>query len=79
VNSPYDRYCFGGNSNAISPAAKRGEKLLVQNPFKSEFISGFKLSEHEKQDLIAFLQSLTDETFISNRAFSNPQDENLAK
>ncbi|MEA5502243.1 di-heme enzyme [Halotia wernerae UHCC 0503] len=184
VNSPYDRYRFGGDPNAISPAAKRGEKLFNSenlecfhchgginftdsvmheklafqeiafhntglynidskgayppnnkgvyeitskpsdmgrfkaptlrnialtapymhdgsiatleevidhykaggrtihtgkfagvgstNPFKSEFISGFKLSEHEKQDLLAFLRSLTDEKFINNRAFSNP-------
>ncbi|WP_228019524.1 MULTISPECIES: MbnP family protein [Sphaerospermopsis] len=28
VNSPYDKYRFGGDANAISPAAKRGEKLF---------------------------------------------------
>ncbi|QSJ14945.1 di-heme enzyme [Nostoc sp. UHCC 0702] len=186
INSPYDRYRFGGDANAISPAAKRGEKLFnsenlecfhchgginftdsvmherlafveiafhntglynidgkgayppdntgvyeitsvasdmgrfkaptlrnialtapymhdgsiatleevidhykaggrtihgkfagdgSKNPLKSKFISGFKLSEGEKQDLLAFLRSLTDETFITNRGFSNPQVE----
>jgi cytochrome c peroxidase len=43
------------------------------NPFKSNFISGFTLSEAETQDLLAFLRSLTDETFINNPAFSDPQ------
>jgi len=36
-----------------------------------EFIS-FQLSESEKQDLFAFLRSLTDETFIEIAAFTNP-------
>ncbi|MEA5620514.1 di-heme enzyme [Cronbergia sp. UHCC 0137] len=187
VNSPYDKYRFGGDANAISPAAKRGEKLFNSedlecfhchgginftdsvmheklafqeiafhntglynidgkgsypadntgvyeitskptdmgrfkaptlrnvaltspymhdgsiatleevidhyqvggrtidegefagigstNPFKSEFIGGFKLSESEKQDLLEFLRSLTDEEFIKNPAFSNPNLE----
>jgi cytochrome c peroxidase len=32
----------------------------------------FALSEQEKADIIAFLESLTDEAFISNQKFSNP-------
>ncbi|MBD2203763.1 di-heme enzyme [Calothrix sp. FACHB-1219] len=43
------------------------------NPLKSNFISGFTLSEAETQDLLAFLRSLTDDTFINNPAFSDPQ------
>lgn len=42
------------------------------NPFKSGFIKGFKLTESEKQDLLAFLRSLTDEEFINNPAFRDP-------
>ena len=42
------------------------------NPNKSGFIKGFQLSQSEKQDLLAFLRSLTDEEFIRNPAFSNP-------
>ena len=38
VNSPYDKYRFGGDTNAISPAAKRGEKL-----FNSEDLECFHL------------------------------------
>jgi cytochrome c peroxidase len=43
-----------------------------KNPLKSPFISGFEMTEIEKRDLLAFLHSLTDETFISNLALSDP-------
>ena len=42
------------------------------NPYKSGFIKGFKITESEIDDLIAFLESLTDEDFITNPAYSNP-------
>jgi cytochrome c peroxidase len=42
------------------------------NPYKSAFIKGFQLTEQEKQDLIAFLHTLTDENFIKNEQFSDP-------
>ncbi|MEB3179130.1 MAG: MbnH family di-heme enzyme [Nostocaceae cyanobacterium] len=43
------------------------------NPLKSQFVSGFQLQEGEKQDLLAFLHSLTDESFIHNPAFAAPE------
>ena len=43
-----------------------------KNPYKSGFIKGFQLTESEKQDLLAFLRSLTDEEFINNPEFSDP-------
>ena len=42
------------------------------SPLKSEFVAGFILSEQERAELIAFLHSLTDETFLTNPAFSDP-------
>ena len=45
------------------------------HPNKRAFIVGFELSEGEKSDLIAFLKSLTDETFITNPKFSDPFSE----
>ena len=52
----------------------RGEYAGVgsTNPYKSGFIKGFKVTESEIDDLIAFLQSLTDEEFISNPDYSDP-------
>jgi cytochrome c peroxidase len=41
-------------------------------PFKSDVIRGFQISQSEIDDLIAFLQSLTDEEFLTNPALSDP-------
>ena len=38
---------------------------------KSEHITGFKISQKEKEDLIKFLKSLTDYEFISNNELKN--------
>ena len=43
-----------------------------QNPYKSGFIKGFELLDSEVNDLIAFLNSLTDEDFITNPEYSDP-------
>ena len=66
--------------DAISHYA-RGGRLLEEgaysgdgrrNPFKSEFIRGFELSDDERQALLAFLDALSDETVLSDPRFSNP-------
>jgi len=59
----------------------RGGRLLEEganagdgrrNPFKSEFIRGFELSDDERQALLAFLDALTDKTVLTDPRFSNP-------
>lgn len=60
-----DHYAAGGRTIDAGVGSK--------NPFKSKFISGFKLTQQEKQDLLEFLRSLTDESFINNPAQANPQ------
>lgn len=42
------------------------------SPFKSEFIPGLQLSEVEQTDLLSFLHSLTDQTFLTNPDLSDP-------
>lgn len=42
------------------------------NPHKSELINGFRLTTSEKEDLIAFLKSLTDWEFICDNRFKDP-------
>lgn len=44
----------------------------AQNPHKDGMIVGFKATEAEIDDLIAFLNSLTDESFLTNPALSDP-------
>ncbi len=43
------------------------------NPYKSVFIKGFEVTEAEIDDLIKFLNSLTDEKFVTNPAYSDPK------
>ncbi|MGI0495122.1 MbnH family di-heme enzyme [Alkalinema pantanalense CENA528] len=65
-----DHYRVGGRTIHAGEYAGIGSK----NPFKSHFISGFEITSTEKQDLLAFLHSLTDEVFIHNSALSNPNE-----
>ncbi len=42
------------------------------SPYKSGFIKGFEITESEIDDLIAFLESLTDREFVNNPDYSDP-------
>jgi cytochrome c peroxidase len=45
--------------------AAGGRGQGINNPLKSPFLTGFELQLAQKQDLIAFLQSLTDQQFLN--------------
>jgi cytochrome c peroxidase len=63
-----DHYAAGGRNVTSGPHAGDGRA----NPFKSSFVPGFTLTPQEKQDLLAFLESLTDSTFLTDPRFSDP-------
>lgn len=63
-----DIYARGGRLITEGPFAGDGAK----NPLKSELINGFVLTAQEKEDLINFLKSLTDWTFICAEQFNDP-------
>jgi len=77
-----DHYAAGGRTIADGPDAGVGS----MNPYKgdcdsacqffpcafSQFLRGFGLSASEKQDVVNFLESLTDEEFLHNRQQSDP-------
>lgn len=42
------------------------------SPLKSGLVSGFRISDDEVADVVAFLESLSDDGFVNNPAFSNP-------
>lgn len=65
-----DHYAAGGRKITEGPYAGDGSK--VPEHLKSGFIRGFDLSKREKEDLLAFLRTLTDLDFISNPRFANP-------
>lgn len=61
-------YATGGRVLTTGPNPGDGR----MNPFKDGFITSFAISEQEIDDVVAFLESLTDESFITNPRFSNP-------
>ena len=65
-----DIYAAGGQVIEEGPNAGDGRA----NPNKSGFIPGFDITPEQKADLLAFLQSLTDETFVSDPRYSDPWD-----
>ena len=118
ARSPYDRYHYGGEDNAVSPAAKRGEIVFFSQPLAcftchggfnfsdSRFHHNIKtptlrnvavtapymhdgryatlaeavdhetadvhLSAQDRADLVAFLESLTDEELLRDPRFGSP-------
>lgn len=63
-----DHYAAGGRTISSGPNAGNGHA----NPNKDPLIGGFELSLQDRQDLIAFLQSLTDQEVLHDPRFSNP-------
>ncbi len=61
-------YAAGGRTISEGEHAGVGS----ENPYKSEFVPGFIISEEEITDLLSFLSTLTDETFLTNPAYSDP-------
>jgi cytochrome c peroxidase len=61
-------YAAGGRTIASGPHQGIGH----DNPNKSPTVRGFALSPEQRDDLIAFLRSLTDEPLRHDPRFSNP-------
>ena len=68
LSDAIDHYAAGGRT--ITSGANAG--VGSANPYKSALIGGFTITDAEKSDLIAFLRSLTDSTFLTDPRFSNP-------
>ena len=63
-----DFYAAGGRELVDGPYAGDGR----MNPYKDPLVRGFDITPEEKLDLLEFLESFTDETFLSDPAFSDP-------
>lgn len=64
-----DHYAAGGRSTITNePYTSMGSA----SPLRSNFVKGFQVTAQEKADLIAFLQGLTDEEFLTNPRFADP-------
>jgi cytochrome c peroxidase len=53
-------------------AGRAGNTPAGPNPMRSSLIAGFEVSEQEVTDLVAFLNALTDKTFVQNPRHGNP-------
>jgi cytochrome c peroxidase len=63
-----DHYARGGRLVADGPDAGDGRN----NPRKSGLVSGFTLTAEERDDLLAFLEALTDPEFLADPRFADP-------
>ena len=63
-----DHYAAGGRNILTGPNAGDG----AHNPYKSDLVAGFELSDGDRADLLAFLESLTDDELMTNPAFAAP-------
>lgn len=64
-----EHYARGGRTIAAGPHAGVGS----ESPLKDEFLVGFVLNDGERDDLLAFLHALTDESFLRDPRFAAPQ------
>jgi cytochrome c peroxidase len=63
-----DHYAAGGRTIADGPYAGAGHN----NPNKDRRLTGFYLTPQNREDLLAFLRSLTDEELTRDPRFSDP-------
>jgi cytochrome c peroxidase len=63
-----DFYAAGGRELSAGPRPGNGRF----HPAKSPFIKGFTLTPEEREDLLNFLASLTDERFLNDPRYSSP-------
>jgi cytochrome c peroxidase len=63
-----DHYTAGGTETLDGPLAGDGRT----NPNKSPLVRPFTVTPQERADMVAFLESLTDETFVTDPRFAPP-------
>jgi cytochrome c peroxidase len=63
-----DHYAAGGRTIASGPYAGDGST----SPYRDPQIHGFRITAQDRADLIAFLESLTDERFLHDPRFADP-------
>jgi cytochrome c peroxidase len=71
LSAVIDHYAAGGRSIQNGPNAGIGKANLNKSPL----LAGFQLGPSEKDDLLSFLDSLTDYSMLDDPRFSRPQDD----
>lgn len=68
LDAVIDHYAAGGRTIAAGPNSGDGSK----SPLKSEFLKGFVITADERKDLLEFLDSLTDKSFVEDSRYADP-------
>jgi cytochrome c peroxidase len=68
LDAVINHYAAGGRTITAGPRAGEGSR----NPNKSEFLRSFSLTTQEREDVLAFLRSLTDAQILNSTRFSDP-------
>jgi cytochrome c peroxidase len=63
-----DHYAAGGRTMSDGPYAGVGK----DSPLRDPLVRGFTISDQERADVIAFLEALTDDAFLTDPAFADP-------
>jgi cytochrome c peroxidase len=72
VTAPYMHDGSIATLEAVLDHYAAGGRAGHDNPLKDPLIGGFTLSNGDRQDLIEFLKSLTDEALLHDARFANP-------
>jgi cytochrome c peroxidase len=67
-----DHYAAGGRTIPTGPNAGVGR----DNPLKDPLLHGFEITDDERAELLEFLGSLTDQSFLEDPAFADPWPDN---
>ncbi|MBM4364440.1 MAG: di-heme enzyme, partial [Deltaproteobacteria bacterium] len=63
-----DHYAAGGRTISSGEHAGVGSR----NPYKDPLVAGFTLTAERRADLVAFLEALTDEEFLTDPRLADP-------
>jgi cytochrome c peroxidase len=66
-------YMHDGSVPTLEAAVRHYARGGLPSAYKSDRLTGFRISAGETADLVAFLTSLTDRTFLTNPAFGPPR------
>ncbi len=72
VTAPYMHDGSLATLDAVIRHYEAGGRGGEANPRRDRFIRGFILTDEERSDLIAFLESLTDPEFLADPRFGAP-------
>ncbi len=75
LNDLIDMYAAGGRK--IAQGINNGNG--IKNPYKHSAVNGFHISAADKINLVNFLLSLSDSSFINNPQYQNPFTEDETK